>query len=213
MKHAQAGRDMTLVRQSGLVVVALHLAYAAVTLAGFLSLPRADVAIGDPWFAAMEWLIILIGPPVLVFLCALGGIEGAGKAWSLAAVVLAALTFALSASLHAVLLALGREDVLVAEGGALAFTWPSAAYAIDILAWDWFFALALLCCARSLRHAQGMTVSSRAFLVAGLLSLAGLAGPTTGIIMARNIGIIGYAVCFPIAVVLVLRALERGRAA
>lgn len=209
MSTANADGDADLVRHSGHTVIALYIAYGAATIAGFSSLANADEPMSDPWFAIMEWLIIVLGPVVLVFLSALGRIGGVGQPWSTAALVLAGITFALSAALHAVLLAIGRDHALVAAGGLLSFTWPSAAYAIDILAWDGFFAVALLCCAMALRHAPGMQHAFRAFALAGLVAVVGLAGPISGSMALRNIGIIGYAVIFPLAVWLVLRALPR----
>ncbi len=211
MGGANLGTDMDLVRQSGRAVIALHLAYGAATFAGFVTLANAHEPMSDPWFAVMEWLIILLGPPVLVFLSALGRAEGVERVWSLAALVMAGTAFALSAALHAVLLTIGRDHALVAAGGLLSFRWPSAAYAIDILAWDGFFAGALLCCAMALRTTPGMGRAHLAFALAGLVALAGLAGPITGEMMLRNIGIAGYAVIFPVAVWLVLRADPRVR--
>jgi len=198
-----------LIKWSGLAVIALHLAYGVATIAGFLSLAAADDPISDPWFAAMEWLIILLGPPVIVFLASLGRLEADGREWSLVAVMLATITFALSAALHATLLAIGRDHALVASGGLLSFTWPSVAYAIDILAWDGFFALSLLSCAMMLRAVPGMATARTVFVIAGLVSLAGLVGLVAGNMALRNIGIFGYAVLFPVAVGLVLRALSR----
>lgn len=211
MSDADLGADMDLVRQSARAVIALHLAYAAATIAGFVTLANADDPMSDPWFAAMEWLIILLGPSVLVFLSALGRTEGVERAWSLAALAMAGAAFALSAALHAVLLTIGRDHALVATGGLLSFRWPSAAYAIDILAWDGFFAGALLCCAMALRTTPGMGKAHRAFALAGGVALAGLAGPISGAMVLRNIGIAGYAVIFPVAVWLVLRANPRVR--
>ncbi|WP_143738180.1 hypothetical protein [Erythrobacter donghaensis] len=213
MAGPYADGDRRLIRLSGLAVIGLHFAYAAVTACGFVALELHDAPIADPWFAAMEWLIILIGPAVLLFLAALGRIEGARQVWIHVALALAVVTFALSASLHTMILALGRESPLVAPAGPLGFTWPSVAYAIDILAWDWFFALGLLCCAMALREVPHMLAARRTFLAAGLLALTGLAGPLTGAMMLRNLGIIGYAVVFPLAVVLVLRTPAGGRSA
>lgn len=197
---------------SGLVVIALHLAYAAVTIGGFLALEHPDTPISDPWFAMMEVLIIGLGPPVLVFLAALGHVETARRPWFLAAAIMAGIAFSLSASLHIVLLVIGRGHPMAVEGALLAFTWPSVAYAIDILAWDWFFACAMLCCAMGLRDTPAMKWASRAFALSGLFAFAGLAGPLSASMTLRNIGIIGYAVLFPLAVCLALRALLRMQA-
>lgn len=204
-------RDSTVrVRLAGIAVIALHCAYAAATLAGFMTLARPDAPISDPWFAIMEVLIILIAVPVIIYLRALGGVvERAQARWMRASVALAALTFALSVTLHAVILAIGRDHPLAGVGGPLAFTWPSVAYGVDILAWDGFFALALVCCAIALKGAPGMTFAARIFMLAGLVALFGWAGPVTGDMALRNVGIIGYAVIFPVAVFAVIRALDR----
>ena len=134
MSGPMAAGEIDLVWHSGLAVIALHLAYSAATIAGFSNLANADEPMSDRWFAAMEWLIILLGPPVLVFLSALRHIGGARQRWSYAALVQARIAFALSAGLHALLLAIERDHALVAAGCLLSFTWSSAAYAIDILA-------------------------------------------------------------------------------
>lgn len=213
MGDAIADGSARIVRWSGLAVIVLHIAYGAATIAGFLSLESAEEPMADPWFAMMEWLIILIGPPVLVLLAGLGCLGAGGRTWSLVAVAFAAITFALSAALHAVLLVIGRDHPLVADRGLLSFTWPSAAYAIDILAWDGFFALALLSSAMALRTVAGMASARKMFLLAGICALAGLAGPVSGIMSLRLVGIFGYAVLFPVASGLVLRALSGSRIA
>jgi hypothetical protein len=204
MKPGDAAR---LAHYSGLGVIGLHLAYAAATIGGFLTLESPRHPIADPWFAMMEVLIIALGPPVLVFLVALSEVEAARRSWILAAAILTGIAFALSASLHAVLLGIGRSHTLVAKEGMLAFTWPSVAYAVDILAWDWFFACALLCAGMGLKDAPAMRYASQTFLLAGLIALAGLLGPALSSMAVRNLGIVGYAGLFPVAVGLVLRAL------
>ena len=67
--------------------------------------------------------------------------------------------------------------------------------------------MALLCCAMSLRTASGLQWVRWAFALAGLMAIAGLAGPISGARVLRNIGIVGYATIFPVAVWLVLRVL------
>lgn len=205
-----AGTDeATLLRGAGAAVIALHVAYALVTLAGFVTLTAGDQPIADPWFAAMEGLIIALAPAVAVFFAALAQDRPGGqveRGWLLAALALAVAALTMSAALHAAILALGRDHALVAgEGAPLAFVWPSAAYAIDIIAWDWLFACALLCAGVGLRGAYAMRRASHAFLAAGIVALLGLAGPVTGSMMLRNVGIVGYAVLFPLAVWLTIR--------
>ncbi|HSK31337.1 MAG TPA: hypothetical protein VLA17_15360, partial [Candidatus Limnocylindria bacterium] len=50
-------------------------------------------------------------------------------------------------SVHFLVLTLTRQSELVGQSWAplfFAFKWPSVAYALDILAWDFFFALSML---------------------------------------------------------------------
>ncbi|QIQ85521.1 hypothetical protein [Erythrobacter sp.] len=199
-----------MLRRAGLAVIALHAAYAFATIAGFIALPSSSEPIGDPWFAAMELLIIALAVPVVLFFAALARTAQEPRGWFLAALALAAAALTTSAALHAAVLALPRDHALVAgEGAPLAFVWPSAAYAIDILAWDVLFACALLCAGVGLRGAPAMRPASAAFLLAGSVALAGLIGPLTGSMPLRNLGILGYALGFPLAVWLTLRALSQ----
>jgi hypothetical protein len=74
------------------------------------------------------------------------------------------------------------------------------AYALDILAWDVFFALSVLFVAPVFvgnRLATGIRVL---MVISGTLSLAGLSGVLEGNMQLRDIGILGYVGVFPVAV-------------
>jgi hypothetical protein len=71
------------------------------------------------------------------------------------------------------------------------FTWPSFAYALDTLGWDFFafsmlFAAPLFCGSRLATWIRVLMVAS------GMLALAGLSGVAVGDMQLRNIGIVGY---------------------
>ena len=84
----------------------------------------------------------------------------------------------------------------------LSFKWPSVSYALDILAWDVFFALSVLFAAQVFRGNR-LATSIRVLLVAsGALALAGLSGIIVGDMQLRNIGIVGYVGVFPVAALL-----------
>jgi hypothetical protein len=85
----------------------------------------------------------------------------------------------------------------------LSFKWPSVSYALDILAWDGFFALSVLCAA-PVFNGNRLAALIRVLLGAsGVLALAGLSGVIVGNMQLRYVGIIGYVGVFP-AVALLL---------
>jgi hypothetical protein len=88
-------------------------------------------------------------------------------------------------------------------------------YALDILAWDLFYPLAMLFAAAVIRGA-GLARALRACMVAsGMISLVGLLGPVLGDMGIRNIGIVGYAGLSPVVALLLAMVFHRasGRAA
>jgi len=88
------------------------------------------------------------------------------------------------------------------------FEWPSMLYAIDIAAWDLFLGLSLLSAAAAFakRH---YPAAHRGLLLSGSLCLAGLVGPASNVLAWRGIGILGYAVVFPITCLALSRAFQR----
>ena len=82
------------------------------------------------------------------------------------------------------------------------------AYTLDILAWDWFFALSVLFAATVFKATRLERTLRYVLLASGVLSLIGLFGVPLAImhveywLTVRNIGIIGYAVVSPIAFLL-----------
>jgi hypothetical protein len=178
-------------------------AYTLTLAAGLRSLASPLQPIGDPYFAALEILILLLVPCIVVLLVAVHAWAPApAKVLTLTALVFACLLAGVTCSLHFVILTVGRHPALADAPGLswlLSFTWPSVAYALDILAWDVFFALAVLFAAPAF-GGSGLAKAVRVLLVAsGALALAGLSGVAAGDMGLRNIGILGYAVVFPVA--------------
>lgn len=197
------------------VVVVLSIAYALVLSAGLLTLPSPNDPIQDPWFTAMELLILVIAPAevgLMVVVHARAAQER--RPWGLAAVVFMAMAALLTCMVHFAVLVLSRQPPFAAAAWAeavFAFRWPSVVYALDILAWDVFFALAALCAAAALPD-DGLEHRARGLMVlAALLALAGLAGVPLADMRVRNVGIVGYAVVFPIAAALLAAAFRPAR--
>lgn len=185
---------------------AASLTYAVLLVVGLASLPSPDAAIGDPIFSLLEILILLMVPLVVAIFCAIHALAPAdARAASLAAVIFAGLLAGVTAVVHFSILTLSRQPEfaeLAIASRLFAFEWPSLAYALDILAWDVFFALAVLFAipaigpgpfARSIRWGLG---------ISGALALAGLLGVVMGDMQVRNIGILGYVGTFTVTAVL-----------
>lgn len=92
---------------------------------------------------------------------------------------------------HAVELTAGRQ----LGGGGL--VWPSTAYAIELLAWDLFLGISLLCAAATLDPARAPKTPRRLVQMTGTLCLVGIIGPAVGNMRLQLIGVIGYAVLLP----------------
>jgi len=168
-----------------------------VLLAGLAATPRG-APIADPWFTLMEALILLIAPLMVVMMAEIHARAGPdARPGALVAVAFMTVAAALTSAVHFSILVLSRTEPFsgAAWSRVLAFEWPSVVYAIDVLAWDGFFPLALFCAA----PAVGARRVRRLLFLAAALALVGLLGPVLGRMDVRNIGILGYAVVFPLA--------------
>lgn len=191
---------------SAIGTVLLTTVYAATLAAGFMSLQSPQQPIGDPFFSVLEILIILLMPLMVALMVAVHAWAPLEKrVLSLMALVFMNFLAGLTCSLHFVILTVGHYasfSGLAWMPSLLSFTWPSVAYALDILAWDVFFALSVLFAAPVFNGSRFNT-SIRVLLVAsGTLALAGLSGVIVGDMQLRNIGIAGYVGIFPVVALL-----------
>ena len=135
-------------RAAAWAVFVLGVVYAVITTLGFLSLQSPQDPIGEPFVTLMELLIVLMAPFYIISMVAIHAYAlPEQKLYSLLALIFMILLAALTSCIHFIVLTVGPQ--LAATGLSWAplffsWKWPSVAYAIDILAWDWFFALALL---------------------------------------------------------------------
>lgn len=188
---------------SALSVVVLDVAYAVTLTIGFLSLESPQQQIGDPMFTILEVLIIAMMPVMVSLMAAVHALAPPhAKTLSLIAVVFMALLAGITCSVHFAILTLSRQEAFAGQSWLplfLSFKWPSVVYALDILAWDFFFPLSVLLAAPTFGGSR-LASSIRALLIAsGVLALAGLSGAATGDMQMRNIGIIGYLGVFLVA--------------
>jgi len=194
-------------RISALSVFFLLLAYVVITFLGFISLKSPLDPIGDPYFTLMEILIILIAPLLLIVMVAVDAYaDDEVKIFSRTAVIFMIIMTVITSSIHFVILTFSRHSAVVDSTWAplfFSFNWPSVVYALDILAWDWFFALSFLFGSKVFRNGRYEKPVKVLMIISGVLSLLGLLGVPLGNMQIRNIGIIGYALV-PLPVFLLL---------
>ncbi|MCF8267271.1 MAG: hypothetical protein K9I69_04245 [Ignavibacteriales bacterium] len=175
----------------------LLLAYTIVTILGFLSLESPLHPIGEPFFTIMELIILLVVPFMVVIMAAvyISAIEN--KTFGLIALIFMIIMATITSCNHFVILTMSPEintGQFPQNSLLFSFKWPSVVYALDILAWDWFFALSMIFAAPVFKGNR-LNNSIRLFMfLSGILSLGGLSGVPLGDMQIRNIGIIGYTV-------------------
>lgn len=184
----------------------LGVAYAITTALGFLSLKSPLDQIGDPYFSIMELLTVIMAPLMVIVMVAVHAYAPPeAKAYSFTALIFMILLAGITSSVHFVILTVGRQ--IEATGLTwvpliLSFKWPSVVYALDILAWDWFFAISLLFATPAFKVGRLEKTVRVLMVISGGLSLAGLIGVPLADMQVRNIGIIGYGVVAPIVFLL-----------
>jgi hypothetical protein len=174
----------------------LIFAYAVTLVVGLMSLESPQEPIGNPMFTILEILIIIMMPAMVALMVAVHAwAPMQAKTLSLTSVVFMGLLAGLTCSVHFVILTLSRQPKFTEQSWlplVLSFNWPSVVYALDILAWDIFFALSMLFAAPVFRGSR-LAAWIRALMIAsGVLALAGLSGVVVGHMQLRNIGIVGY---------------------
>ncbi len=202
---------------SAVGTVLLSVVYAVPLIAGLLSLPSPDAPIGDPWFSMMEILIIVTMPAMMGLMVAIQAwASPETKVFGLLAIVFIGLLSGLTCSVHFVVLTVSHQAELAGQpwlAPLLSFTWISVPYALDILAWDVFFALAVLSAAPVFRGSRLARSICLLMIISGVLALGGLSGVFLDDGRFRSIGILGYAGVFPVAALLLAVLFYRARPA
>ena len=129
-------------------MASLTTAYTATLAVGLALLASPDQPITGLLFTTLEILILLLVPAMVVLMAAVHAwAPTEKKLWSHIALVFMSLAAGVTGSVHFVILTLGSRAEFAGLPLLLSFRWPSLVYALDILAWDIFFALAMLCAA------------------------------------------------------------------
>ena len=178
---------------SGTMLVAVGVAYAMVLGGGFTRHGLSE-PITDPILAVMEFLTLASVLPLLLLAvaCLLIAPESR-RVWGILAVCFAAMFAAATSGVHVVELTAGRQL------GSAGLVWPSATYAVELLAWDLFLGLALLFMAAALNPQDAPPMLRRIVRLTGALCIAGLIGPVLGNMRLQLVGVFGYAVMLPVS--------------
>lgn len=187
----------------GLMVVGA--AYLVVVAAG-ISQAGLDDSIVDPTLAVMEALTLLSAPLVVALMASVYETSSRDrKVFGVMALVFSGIMAGLTSGVHFVALTAGRQTDFTA------LEWPSTLYAVELLAWDFFLGLSLICAALVFIGSGIETLVRRSLLTAGILSLLGSIGPIFGDMALQRIGIIGYGVVLPIAALVLSRFYRRNK--
>ncbi len=212
MDQTQTSRQLG--RAAALALFFFGVAYAIITFVGLVSLKSPQQPIPDPSNLLMELLIVVMAPLYVAVMVAVHVYADRNvKAYSLMALALMIVCAAITSSVHFVMLTVSRQVAFTSVSWMplfLSWKWPSVIYALDILAWDWFWGLSLLFAALVFKGSRLQTAVRIAMAVSGVLSLAGLLFLPFGDMQLRMIGIFGYAGLGPVVFLLV--ALVFGRA-
>jgi len=188
-------------------------AYAIVALLGFLSLGSPQDPIGSPWLPMMALLLVLLAPFMVVSMIAVQAYAAPErKAYASTSLAFTILLAGITSAVNFAILTVSQH--IEAAGSAwlplfLPYKWPALAYSLDVLAWDWFFALAMLFAAPVFRNGRLENAVRALMVLSGVLSLVGLIGLPLAGSRALSIGILGYGVAAP--VVFLLLAITFGR--
>jgi hypothetical protein len=200
---------------SALGTLLFGLLYAPTLVAAFVSAGNVNDPLTDPFLGILEVQIILMAPLMVVMMVAVHSYAPQGaRMYSLSALGFMILCAGVTTGVHFVELTVARRiDPASMPGYSQLFSWewPSVIYALDILAWDWFFGLSMLLAASVFKGGKLRTCVRACMILSGTLSMAGLLGAALGEMQLRNIGIAGYAVVFPVVCLLLALVFIRSR--
>ena len=186
---------------AGLVLVGV--AYAVVVGLGIAE-AGLDAPIVDPILAVMEIITLIAALLIVVLMSAVYGYASEDRK-TLATVALSfgVLMAGLTTSVHFVALTAGRQT------GLTALVWPSALYAVELLAWDVFLGLSLLFAAPVFAGSGLHSVARWVVATTGVFCVLGAVGPMTGDMALQRIGILGYGIGLPVACLILALVFHR----
>jgi len=194
-------------------MVVIELAYVVVFIVGFASIGNVSDPLPDPYLGIAQGIIIVMAPILVMLMMAIHECAPVhAKPFTLIAfgwmVALAAFTI----TANSVQLMVARHvnsATLPGYARIFGYDWPSTFYAIDIIAWDVFFALSLLFAVPAFVRPSDAIVR-KGFILSGSMCLVGLVGPFANVLGLRTIGIFGYTIVFGLVCIPLSKTFEAG---
>ena len=184
---------------SAIAVFLIGLAYLVTLSIGF-AVHGLDEPIVDPILAMMEALTLLSAPLLVVLMAAIHDYATVQrKVYGMIALAFTILFAGATSSVHFVELTARRQ---LGPGGIV---WPSAQYAVELLAWNLFLGLALLFAAPVFDGGGAARRVRGGLFVTGFLCVAGTIGPVVGNMKLQLVGVFGYAAVLPVVCFMLAR--------
>jgi hypothetical protein len=196
---------------SAIAIVLISAAYIATGAIWFVShldiVKTHGLQPTEPHLAILESLMLLLNPAVVALFASIYSYAPAEKKiYSLAAFGFALLMVCLTALVHFVQLFVVRQTTSAAVRELFSFYSSDGRmlpmFAMDMLAWDFFFGFALLFAAPVFRGDRLQNALRILLLVSGVLCLIGVAFPLSGNPSFQLPAILGYAFGFPVVCLL-----------
>jgi hypothetical protein len=192
-------------RWSGVAVFLVGLAYLVALAVGFAVHGLAEPIV-DPILAIMEALTLLSAPLLVVLMAAVHDYASAErKIYGVIALAFTILCAGATSAVHFVELTARRQM------GSSGIVWPSSAYAVELLAWNFFLGLALLFAAPVFDGRGPARRVRDGLLLSGVLCVAGIVGPLVGNMRLQLVGVFGYAAVLPVVCLMLARFFRDGR--
>lgn len=156
----------------------------------------------EPYFAIAEVLTMISAVVLVLLMTAIHRCTPEeNKLFSLLGLGWMFVAAAITITVHSVELTVARqldEPSRKAFARLLDFEWPSMLYAIEFVSWHIGLGLSTIFAAFAFDFSGAERPIRIGFLLTGLLCLAGITGPATGVMVWRLIGVLGYVLVLPL---------------
>lgn len=169
----------------------IGIAYFVALTIGFAVYGSAPIV--DPLLAVMEVLTLVSAPLLVVMMAAVHGYAPPDrKTHSLIALAFMILVAGTTSAVHF------AELTALRQLGSAGIAWPSAVYAVELLAWNLLLGLSLLFAAPVFEDSGLQGRIRLGLLICGALCLLGVIGPAVGDMRLQLVGVFGYGFILPV---------------